>query len=131
MTGDDEAELQGHFREVMAGVAPPVSVVTAIARGLPHGTTVSAFASLSMDPPMVLVALGRQVPGGALGNSTTACHASPGPRAGWRASSPIWWTAVTTSSPSAGWWPRRPGTASRSPTTPPFGTHSALEEVTW
>src|SRR3954453_12184914 len=43
----------------MAGVATPVSVVTAIAGGLPHGTTVSAFASLSMDPPMVLVALDR------------------------------------------------------------------------
>jgi flavin reductase (DIM6/NTAB) family NADH-FMN oxidoreductase RutF len=59
MTGNDETELQGHFREVMAGVAAPVSVVTAIAGGLPHGTTVSAFASLSMDPPMVLVALDR------------------------------------------------------------------------
>jgi flavin reductase (DIM6/NTAB) family NADH-FMN oxidoreductase RutF len=50
-------ELQTHFREVMAGVATPVSVVTAISGGLPHGTTVSAFASLSMNPPMVLVAL--------------------------------------------------------------------------
>lgn len=47
------------FREVMAGVPSPVSVVTSIADGLPHGTTVSAFTSLSMDPPMVLVALDR------------------------------------------------------------------------
>ena len=51
--------LQTAFREVMAGVCTPVSVVTAIADGLPHGTTVSAFASLSMEPPMVLVSLDR------------------------------------------------------------------------
>ncbi|WP_254206016.1 flavin reductase family protein [Nocardia alni] len=43
----------------MAAVCTPVSVVTAMADGLPHGTTVSAFASLSMDPPMVLVSLDR------------------------------------------------------------------------
>jgi flavin reductase (DIM6/NTAB) family NADH-FMN oxidoreductase RutF len=53
-------DLQVRFREVMAGVATPVSVVTAMAGGLPHGTTVSAFASLSMEPPMVLVSLDRQ-----------------------------------------------------------------------
>jgi flavin reductase (DIM6/NTAB) family NADH-FMN oxidoreductase RutF len=53
-------ELQTSFREVMAGVATPVSVVTAMGDGLPHGTTVSAFASLSMEPPMVLVSLDRQ-----------------------------------------------------------------------
>ena len=52
--------LAEQFREVMAGVATPVSVVTAVsADGVPHGTTVSAFASLSMDPPMVLVSLDR------------------------------------------------------------------------
>lgn len=51
--------LQDRFREVMAGVATPVSVITSLAGGRPHGTTVSAFASLSMDPPMVLVALDR------------------------------------------------------------------------
>jgi flavin reductase (DIM6/NTAB) family NADH-FMN oxidoreductase RutF len=51
--------VQARFREVMAGVATPVSVVTASAGGRPHGTTVSAFASLSMDPPMVLVSLDR------------------------------------------------------------------------
>lgn len=51
--------LQSAFRDVMAGVCTPVSVVTALSDGLPHGTTVSAFASLSMDPPMVLVSLDR------------------------------------------------------------------------
>jgi flavin reductase (DIM6/NTAB) family NADH-FMN oxidoreductase RutF len=54
-----DATLADGFREVMAGVATPVSVVTSMADGLPHGTTVSAFASLSMDPPMVLVSLDR------------------------------------------------------------------------
>jgi flavin reductase (DIM6/NTAB) family NADH-FMN oxidoreductase RutF len=48
------------FREVMAGVATPVTVVTAMDGDRPHGTTVSAFASLSMTPPMVLVALDRE-----------------------------------------------------------------------
>lgn len=49
--------LQDSFREAMAAVSTPVSVVSAMASDLPHGTTVSAFASLSVDPPMVLVAL--------------------------------------------------------------------------
>src|SRR3954452_2969725 len=54
-----DSTLADRFREVMAGVATPVSVVTSMADGLPHGTTVSAFASLSMTPPMVLVSLDR------------------------------------------------------------------------
>jgi flavin reductase (DIM6/NTAB) family NADH-FMN oxidoreductase RutF len=45
------------FRAVMAAVCTPVSVVTAMAGDRPHGSTVSAFASLSLDPPMVLVSL--------------------------------------------------------------------------
>lgn len=45
------------FRETMAAVATPVCVVTTIVDDRPHGTTVSAFASLSLRPPMVLVAL--------------------------------------------------------------------------
>ncbi|KID28709.1 conserved protein of DIM6/NTAB family [Prauserella sp. Am3] len=61
-------ELAERFRDVMAGVCTPVSVVTAMdaAGGTsppgtrPHGTTVSAFASLSMEPPMVLAALDRR-----------------------------------------------------------------------
>ena len=51
--------LAEDFRAVMAGVATPVSVVTTLTGGRPHGTTVSAFASLSMSPPMVLVSLDR------------------------------------------------------------------------
>jgi flavin reductase (DIM6/NTAB) family NADH-FMN oxidoreductase RutF len=51
--------LAEEFRAVMAGVPTPVSVVTTLTDGRPHGTTVSAFASLSMAPPMVLVSLDR------------------------------------------------------------------------
>jgi len=50
-------ELQGAFRDAMANVAAPVSVVTTHSRGRPYGTTVSAFASLSMSPPMLLISL--------------------------------------------------------------------------
>ncbi|QRP50030.1 flavin reductase family protein [Amycolatopsis sp. FDAARGOS 1241] len=44
------------FREAMAGVCAPVSVVTTLHEGRPHGTTVSAFAALSADRPLVSVA---------------------------------------------------------------------------
>lgn len=44
------------FKGAMGAVATPVSVVTAFADG-PHGTTVSAFMSLSLDPTMVLISL--------------------------------------------------------------------------
>ena len=52
-------EVQRSFRAAMREVASPVSVVTAYAAGEPLGATVSAFASLSMDPPMLLVSLQR------------------------------------------------------------------------
>jgi flavin reductase (DIM6/NTAB) family NADH-FMN oxidoreductase RutF len=52
-----DAALQTRFRRVMGGVPTPVSVVTTLVEDQPHGTTVSAFTSLSMAPPMVLVAL--------------------------------------------------------------------------
>ncbi|MBY3989541.1 flavin reductase family protein [Rhodococcus fascians] len=45
------------FRHAMASVATPVAVVTAMDENRPHGTTVSAFMSLSMNPPMMAVAL--------------------------------------------------------------------------
>ena len=46
------------FRDLMAAVCAQVTIVTA-AEGGPFGTTVSAFASLSLRPPMVTVALDR------------------------------------------------------------------------
>lgn len=52
-----DEELVDNFREAMAHVSAPVSVVTTMVDGVPHGSTVSAFASLSIHPPMVLLAL--------------------------------------------------------------------------
>jgi flavin reductase (DIM6/NTAB) family NADH-FMN oxidoreductase RutF len=49
--------LQTSFRDAMAAVCTPVSVVTTVVDGRPRGTTVSAFASLSLSPPMVLISL--------------------------------------------------------------------------
>src|SRR5256885_8823618 len=48
------------FRVAMSQVATPVVVVTTISEERPHGTTVGAFTSLSLDPPMISVALDRQ-----------------------------------------------------------------------
>jgi len=62
-TGDEGAAARppdvdpAAFRAVMATVCTPVSVVTAMVGNRPHGSTVSAFASLSLNPPMILVSL--------------------------------------------------------------------------
>ena len=46
------------FREVMARFATGISVITTLDdAGAPAGITVSAMSSVSMDPPLVLVAL--------------------------------------------------------------------------
>jgi flavin reductase (DIM6/NTAB) family NADH-FMN oxidoreductase RutF len=52
-------ELAESFREAMSRVCTPVSIVTTIVGDRPHGTTVSAFASLSMSPPMIMVSLAK------------------------------------------------------------------------
>ncbi|MEV0528831.1 flavin reductase family protein [Streptomyces sp. NPDC050439] len=41
----------------MAGVCSPVTVITTLDGERPRGATVSAFASLSLDPPLISVAL--------------------------------------------------------------------------
>jgi flavin reductase (DIM6/NTAB) family NADH-FMN oxidoreductase RutF len=46
-----------NFLDVMAQVCTPVTVVTTIADGVPHGMTVSAFMSLSLRPPVIAGAL--------------------------------------------------------------------------
>lgn len=53
------ARLAPRFRQAMATVCTPVTVVTGMDGDRPHGSTVSAFSSLSMDPTMVTVALDR------------------------------------------------------------------------
>ncbi|HEY9310877.1 flavin reductase family protein [Williamsia sp.] len=52
-------EFAARFRDAMAAVCTPVAVITAMDGERPHGTTVSAFSSLSMSPPSVLVSLDR------------------------------------------------------------------------
>jgi flavin reductase (DIM6/NTAB) family NADH-FMN oxidoreductase RutF len=47
------------FRSVITQLASAVSVVTSALDGQPYGATVSAFESLSMNPPMMLVSLNR------------------------------------------------------------------------
>lgn len=53
----DRTDVKISFRQAMGNVAAAVSVVTVYDGQAPHGTTVSAFGSLSMDPPMLLVSL--------------------------------------------------------------------------
>ena len=58
-TAESPLVATDQFRSVMTQVPSAVSVVTCARDGAPHGATVSAFASLSIDPPMMLVALNR------------------------------------------------------------------------
>lgn len=47
---------QARFREVLGHFATGVTVVTATEEGTPVGFTCQSFASLSLDPPMVVLA---------------------------------------------------------------------------
>lgn len=70
------------FLELMSGVCAPVTVITAMTGdGCPHGSTVSSFASLSLDPPLVTFALdrgsellGHLQPGGRVGVNILSAH---------------------------------------------------------
>lgn len=77
-------ELSVQFRDAMAAVCTPVSVITAMDGDRPHGTTVSAFASLSMSPPSVLVSLDQNsdllpliLASGRFGMNVLASHQAP------------------------------------------------------
>ncbi|MBS9375203.1 flavin reductase family protein [Rhodococcus sp. B50] len=50
-------DLPADFREAMAHMCAPVTVVTAMDDERPHGTTVSAVMSLSVDPLLIAVAM--------------------------------------------------------------------------
>ncbi len=49
----------GRFREALAHFATGVAIVTAPGPDGPHGVTVNAFASLSLDPALVLICIER------------------------------------------------------------------------
>lgn len=51
---------QQAFKDAMSQLAAAVAIVTTETQAHPHGTTVSAFMSLSLDPPMVLVSLDQK-----------------------------------------------------------------------
>lgn len=48
------------YREVMGYFATGISVVTALDGTRPHGITVNAFSSVSLEPALVMVALDRR-----------------------------------------------------------------------
>ncbi|MFJ9368645.1 flavin reductase family protein [Nocardia sp. NPDC101769] len=52
--------LEQHFRDLMAGVCAPVTVITAADEDGPHGATVSSLASLSLRPALISIALDRR-----------------------------------------------------------------------
>lgn len=50
----------GRFRQVMGHFATGVSVVTTLAEDGPQGITVNALSSVSLNPPLIMVALDRR-----------------------------------------------------------------------
>lgn len=54
------AVLDQQFRDLMAGVCAPVSVVTTADEDGPHGATVSSLASLSLQPALISIALDKK-----------------------------------------------------------------------
>ena len=58
--GDEMRRLTSEeFRDVIGHFASGVTVITALHDGKPFGTTASAFTSLSLEPPMVLVCMNK------------------------------------------------------------------------
>jgi flavin reductase (DIM6/NTAB) family NADH-FMN oxidoreductase RutF len=52
--------LDQQFRDLMAGVCAPVTVVTTADADGPHGATVSSLASVSLRPALLSIALDRR-----------------------------------------------------------------------
>jgi flavin reductase (DIM6/NTAB) family NADH-FMN oxidoreductase RutF len=56
---EDAMALADDFKDALASWASGVSVVSTRAGGLVHGVTVSSFASLSLDPPLVIACINQ------------------------------------------------------------------------
>lgn len=56
MTASPES-FQDVFRNIMSNFAASVTVVTSFAADRHHGLTVSAFTSVSLDPPLILICI--------------------------------------------------------------------------
>lgn len=54
------ADFETRFKRAMANLAAPVSIITTGNESDPHATTVSAIASLSLNPTQVLFALNHR-----------------------------------------------------------------------
>lgn len=52
----------GGFKKAMSRWVSGVTVVTAEHSGVRHGMTVSSFSSVSLDPPLVLICIGKAAP---------------------------------------------------------------------
>jgi len=57
-----DVALEGEpFRQIMAALAAGVAVVTSVdAAGIPRGLTTTAVTSVSLEPPLLLVCVGRE-----------------------------------------------------------------------
>jgi flavin reductase (DIM6/NTAB) family NADH-FMN oxidoreductase RutF len=58
--GRKMAELSESLRDVMRGWPTGVAVVTSTFDGQSHGMTVNSLASVSLDPPLIVVSLANQ-----------------------------------------------------------------------
>jgi flavin reductase len=56
----DRASTPAQFKAAMRHFPTGVTVVTSVRDGEPRGVTVSAFSSVSADPPMVLICINRE-----------------------------------------------------------------------
>lgn len=68
----ETAEIQEALKDIMSNFAASVTVVTSRHDGRDHGLTVSAFTSVSLDPPLVLVCIDNG------SHSLDAMKAAPG-----------------------------------------------------
>ena len=53
----ESAAFQDLFRDIMSNFAASVTVVTSFSGERHHGLTVSAFTSVSLDPPLILICI--------------------------------------------------------------------------